>query len=112
MGERLPLPGTGIAAIMTDTSAISREYFKTECHSCPVLTKLHAQIPKTWPGKKADVDPDLQPYYMMGDELSIVEDCIVRENPSYNHWGQPIMSTPRKANEKQNSRFWMSFVLQ
>ena len=85
--SRLPLPGTdmdftetveSVAAIMTDTDAIPLEEFKAACHSCPVLAKLCAQIPKPWPGRKSAVDPDLQPYYMIRDELSIVDDCIVR----------------------------------
>lgn len=85
--SKLPLPGTSVnytetvesvAAIMTDTNAISMEHFKAECHSCPVLSKLCAQVQKPWPGKKTAVDPDLQPYYMVRDELSIVDNCIFR----------------------------------
>ena len=85
--SRLPLTGTdmdyterveSVAAIMTDTDAISMDDFKAACRSCPVLTKLCAHIPKPWPGRKTAVDPDLQPYYMIRNELSIVDDCVVR----------------------------------
>lgn len=39
---------------------------------------LRTQIQKPWPGKKAAVELTLQPYYMVHDELSVVEDCVFR----------------------------------
>lgn len=83
----LPLPGTGmdyaemvesVETILTDNTAVSKANFQAECHSCPVLTKLCAQIQKPWPKQKKAVDPDLQPYYLIRDELTIVDDCIAR----------------------------------
>lgn len=88
--SRLPLPGIGtdyaktvesVATILTENNAVSKADFKDECHSCPVLIKLQ----KPWPKQKKAVDSDLQTYYLIRDELTIVDDCIVRVTAEMTH---------------------------
>ncbi|KAL6463363.1 hypothetical protein MHYP_G00277540 [Metynnis hypsauchen] len=85
--SRLPLPETdtayaeeieSVAAILTDLSAVSEEEFRSECNDCPVLTKLRAQIQRGWPSRKSTLDPDLQPYFTIRHELTVMNECIVR----------------------------------
>lgn len=85
--SRLPLPATNmdytetvesVATILDDIQAVTQADFKAESNSCPVLTKLRAQLQKPWPRKKKVLDHDLQPYYLIRDELAILDDCVVR----------------------------------
>lgn len=67
-------------ATMKETNAISMEHFKwhMEHRNGALPLFLPNSSSKNTAGKKTAVDPDLQPYYMIHDELSIVDDCIVR----------------------------------
>ena len=48
--------------------------------SCNNTARAHftAENPKTWPKQKKAVDPDLQPCYLICDELICVDDFILR----------------------------------
>lgn len=52
----------------------------SKLNATPACTyKLCAKIQKPWPKRKKDFDPDLQPYYLIRDELTIVRGtyCLV-----------------------------------
>ena len=85
--SRLPLPATdmdytetveSVATILDDIQAVTQAHFKAESNSCPVLTKLCAKLQKPWPKQKKVLDHDLQPYYLIRDELAILDDCVIR----------------------------------
>ncbi|KAK7909818.1 hypothetical protein WMY93_014502 [Mugilogobius chulae] len=85
--SRLPLPETdtacaaeveSVAAILTDLNAVSEDDFRSECKNCPVLTKLRVQIQKGWPSRQSILESDLQPYFPMRHELSVMNECIIR----------------------------------
>ncbi|KAK7877730.1 hypothetical protein WMY93_030544 [Mugilogobius chulae] len=85
--SRLPLPETdtacaaeveSVVAILTDLNAVSEDDFRSECKNCPVLTKLRVQIQKGWPSRQSILESDLQPYFPMRHELSVMNECIIR----------------------------------
>uniref|UniRef100_A0A803K669 Gypsy retrotransposon integrase-like protein 1 n=1 Tax=Xenopus tropicalis TaxID=8364 RepID=A0A803K669_XENTR len=86
--SRLPLPAATdtleedieVVALTDDilSSTVSAADFKQACLTCPVQEKLRDILQSKWPNSEKKVSPDLQPYYRIRHELSLVDDYVVR----------------------------------
>lgn len=67
-----------IQAVMKDNSSVSYEELKEATIADSVLQNVKSYIIKGWPGDKKSVREDLKPYFMLQDELSEANECIMR----------------------------------
>ncbi|KAL7839056.1 hypothetical protein SRHO_G00257140 [Serrasalmus rhombeus] len=67
-----------VVALTSILTAVAGEEFKAAWASCPVQTKLRELLTSRWPKSAKALDPALQPYFKLQNELSLQDDCVVR----------------------------------
>lgn len=86
--SRLPLPVLSdsvpdvepemVAQIAATLSSLPVAEFDFACSSCPELSALRLQIESGWPPSAKSVSSILTPYYRIRDELSVIDDYVLR----------------------------------
>lgn len=86
--SRLPLPAAFplptdsdpelVALLSTCPVAVTADEFEDASSSCSELASLRAQILQQWPASAKSVEPSLQPYFKIKDELCVKDNLVFR----------------------------------